>query len=82
MADDLDIGIGFRPGFGQQPNQTPEPALVEQRSQPADAIADYADRPRGPVARVAAPLGSRRPGRRPQPAGVDLAVLASSTRVP
>ena len=30
MADDLDIGIGFRPGFGQQPNPTPEPALVEQ----------------------------------------------------
>ena len=69
------LGLGFRPGFGQQPNPTPEPALVEQPSQPADVIPDYADRPRVPVARVAAPLGSRGPGRRPQPAGVDLPFL-------
>ena len=74
MADDLDLGVGFGPGFGQQPNPTPEPALVEQASPPADAVADYTDRSYPPLPRVAA-LGSRRPGRRPQPAGVELPVL-------
>ena len=77
MADDLDIGIGFRPGFGQQPNPTPEPALVEQPSQPADAVADYADRPRGPVAGVVASRG----GVRSRPGSI-LRSWASSTRVP
>ena len=48
--------------------------MIGQRSGPADAIPDYADRPRGPVAGVVASRRGR-PGRRPQPAGVDLAFL-------
>ena len=74
MSDDLHIRVGFRPGFGQQPNATPEPALMQQPSQPADAIPDYAHRPCRLAPGVAVP-GRRRPGRRPQPAGVDLSVV-------
>ena len=49
MAGDLQVGFGFRPGFGQQPDPAPEPALVQQSSQPDDAVPDYADGPARPA---------------------------------
>ena len=45
MASDLQVGLGFRPGFGQQPYPAPEPAPVLQPPQPVNAVPDYADDP-------------------------------------
>ena len=45
MAGDLQVELGFRPGFGQQP----EPAPERQPPQPVDAVADYADGPARPA---------------------------------
>ena len=53
MAGDLQVGLGFRPGFGQQPDAVPEPAPEKQPPQPVDAVADDADDPARPTARAA-----------------------------
>ena len=34
MACDLQVGLGLRPGFGQQPDAAPEPALEQQAPEP------------------------------------------------
>ena len=74
MADDLDAGIRFRPRFRQQPNPTPEPALVQQPPQPAYAVPDYADGPYRPVV-GATVLGRRCLGRGSEIAGSQLPVI-------
>ena len=38
MAGDLQVGLGFRPGFGQQPYPALEPAPVRQSPQPGDTV--------------------------------------------
>ena len=42
MGDDLQVRLGLWPGFGQQPDAAPEPALEEQPPEPVDAVPDYA----------------------------------------
>ena len=49
MVGDLQVELGFRPGFGQQPDPVPEPAPEQQPPQPVDAVADYADGPARPA---------------------------------
>ena len=76
MAGDLQVGLGFRPGFGQQPCPAPEPAPVQQPPQPGDAVTDYADGP-SRLLPATAVSGRQRPriqygagtGRRSQAAG-------------
>ena len=41
----LQVGLGFRPGFGQQPDPAPEPSPVQRAPEPGDAMPDYADGP-------------------------------------
>ncbi len=65
MAGDLQVGLGFRPGFGQQPDPAPESAPEQQPPQPVDAVADHADGPPRPMPRVAVSRRQRL-GRRPQ----------------
>ena len=81
MADDLDAGIGFGPGFGQQPNPPPEPALAQQPPQPAYAVPDYADGPYRPVV-GATVLGKWCLGRGSEIAGSQLPVIGVLHRVP
>ncbi len=40
---DLQVGLGFRPGFGQQPDPAPQVAFEHQPPEPIDAVADDAD---------------------------------------
>ena len=68
MAGDLQVGLGFRPGFGQQPYPAPEPAPVQQPPQPGNAVPDYADGP-SRLLPATAVSGRQRPGRRSQAAG-------------
>ena len=68
MAGDLQVGLGFRPGFGQRPYPAPEPAPVQQSPQPGDAVTDYADGP-SRLLPAAAVSGRERPGRRSRAAG-------------
>ena len=49
MVGDLQVELGFRPGFGQQPDPAPEPAPEQQPPQPVNAVADYADGPARPA---------------------------------
>ena len=49
MAGDLQVELGFRPGFGQQPDPAPEPAPEQQPPQPVNAVADYAAGPTRPA---------------------------------
>ena len=65
MASNLQVRLGLRPGFGQQPDAAPEASPEQQPPQPVDAVADDAGGPYRPTPGVAAP-GSRRFGRRPQ----------------
>ena len=55
MMGNLQGGLGFRPGFGQQPDPAPEPSSEQQPPQSVDAVADDADGPYRPAPRVAAP---------------------------
>ena len=71
---DLQVGLGFRPGFGQQPDAAPEASFEQQSPQPVDAVADYADGARRTAPRVPV-IGSQRLGRRPQAAWGDPAVM-------
>ena len=74
MVCDLQVGLGFRPGFGQRPDAAPEAALEQQAPEPVDAVADHADGARRTAPRVPV-MGSQRFGRRPQIAWGNLAVL-------
>ena len=74
MVGDFQVGLGFRPGFGQQPDAAPEAAPEQQPPQPVDAVADDADGPYRPAPGVAAP-GSRRSGRCAQVAWSNPAVM-------
>ena len=74
MVGDFQVGLGFRPGFGQQPDAAPEAAPEQQPPQPVDAVADDADGPYRPAPGVAAP-GSRRLGRCAQVAWGNPAVM-------
>ena len=73
-AADLQVGLGFRPGFGQQPDTTPEATPEQQAPKPVDAVADHADGARRAAPRVPM-IGSQSPGRRPQVARGDSAVM-------
>ena len=66
MASNLQVGLGFWPGFrqqpdaapeptleGQQPDAAPEPTLEEQPSEPVDAMSGYADGAARPAPGVA-----------------------------
>ena len=64
----LQAGLGFRPGFGQQPDPAPEPSPVQRAPEPGDAMPDYADGARRTAPRVPM-IGSQRFGRRAQAAG-------------
>ena len=75
------VELGFRPGFGQQPDPVPEPALVHQTAQPIDAAPEYADLPFRLLPTVAM-LGSKRLGRHPQVAWGDPAVMGVFRLVP
>ena len=59
----LQVGLGFRPRFGQQLDPAPEPSPVQRAPEPGDAMADYADGP-SRLLRAAAMSGRQRPGRR------------------
>ena len=74
MADDLDVGTGFRPGFRQQPNSAPKPALVQQPPPPAYAVPDYADGPHW-ASPVVAALRRRCLGRGSEIAGSQFPVI-------
>ena len=52
MVGDLQVGLGFRPGLGMQPDAAPEPASEQQPPQPVNAVADHADGPSQPTPRV------------------------------
>ena len=67
MAGDLQVGLGFGPGFGQQPYPAPEPSPVRQSPQPGDAVPDYADGP-SRLLPATAVRGRQRLGRRSQAA--------------
>ena len=67
MAGDLQVGLGFRPGFGQQPDPAPGLAPVQQPPQPGDAVTDYADGP-SRLLPATAVSGRQRLGRRSQAA--------------
>ena len=68
VAGDFQVGLGFGPGFGQQPDPAPETAFEQQPPQPVDAAPEYADLPFRLLPAVAMP-GRQRLGRRPQVAG-------------
>ena len=74
MASDLQVELGIRPGFGQQPYPVPEPAPVQQPPQPGDAVADYAYGPYR-LLWATAVSGRQRPGRRAQVAWGNPAVM-------
>ena len=82
VAGDFQVGLGFGPGFGQQPDPAPETALEQQPPQSVDAVADDADLPFRLLPTVAMP-GRQRPriqygagiGRRPQVAWGNPAVM-------
>ena len=65
MASNLQVELGFWPGFGQQPDAAPEAALEQQAPEPVDAVADHAHGARRTAPRVTV-IGSQRFGRRPQ----------------
>ena len=65
MASNLQVELGFWPGFGQQPDAAPEAALEQQAAEPVDAVADHAHGARRTAPRVTV-IGSQRFGRRPQ----------------
>ena len=67
MASNLQVELGFRPGFGQQPDAAPEAALEQQAPEPVDAVADHADGARRTTTGVTV-IGSQRFGRCPQAA--------------
>ena len=71
---DLQVGLGLWPGFGQQPDPAPESALEQQTPEPVNAVADHADGARRAAPRVPM-IGSQSPGRRPQVARGDSAVM-------
>ena len=56
MMGDLQVGLGFRPGFGQQSDPALEPSSEQQTPQPVDAVADDA------TVRTGLPQGLRRLG--------------------
>ena len=62
---DRQVGLGFRPGFGQQPDAAPEASFEQQPPEPVDAVADHADGARRTAPRVPV-IGSQSLGRRPQ----------------
>ena len=68
MAGDLQVGLGFGPGFREQPYPAPEPAPAHQLGHPDAALMDHADTPSRPVP-GAAVRRSQRLGRGPQAAG-------------
>ena len=70
MMSHLQVGLGLRPGFGQQPDAGPETTFEQQPPEPVDAVADHADGARGTGPRVTM-IGSQRLGRRPQVAWGD-----------
>ena len=74
MVGYFQVGLGFRPGFGQQPDAAPEAAPEQQPPQPVDAVADDADGPYRPAPGVAAPE-SRCSGRCAQVAWSNPAVM-------
>ncbi len=74
VVGDFQVGLGFGPGFGQQPDPVPEAALEQQSPQPVDAVADYADLPFRLLPTVAMP-GRQRLGRSSQVAWGDPAVM-------
>ncbi len=62
MASNLQVELGFRPGFGQQPDAAPEAALQQQAPEPVDAVvADHADGARRTATGVTV-IGSQRFG--------------------
>ena len=65
MASNLQVELGFWPGFGQQPDAAPEAALEQQAPEPVDAVADHAHGARRTAPRVTV-IGSQCFGRRPQ----------------
>ena len=71
---DLQIGLGIRPGFGQQPDAAPEAAFEQQPPEPVDTVSDHADGARWSAPRVPV-IGSQRLGRRAQVAWGNPAVL-------
>ena len=81
VVGDFQVGLGFGPGFGQQPDPVPEVTLEQQSPQPVDAVADYADLPFRLLPTVAMP-GRQRLGRSSQVAWGILRSWASSTLVP
>ena len=74
MASNLQVELGFRPGFGQQPDAAPEAAPEQQAPEPVDAVADHADGARRTATGVPV-IGRQRFGRRPQVAWGDTSVL-------
>ena len=81
MVGDFQVGLGFRPGFGQQPDAAPEAAPEQQPPQPVDAVADYADGPYRP-AQGSRRLGAGALGGVRRLPGAILRSWASSTLVP
>ena len=81
MASDLQVELGIRSGFGQQPYPVPEPPPVPQPPQPGDAVADYAYGPYR-LLWATAVSGRQRPGRRSQAAGGDPPGIGVSTLAP
>ena len=71
---DRQVGLGFRPGFRQQPDAAPEASFEHQPPEPVDAVADHADGARRTAPRVPM-IGSQSLGRPPQIARGDPAVL-------
>ena len=63
---DLQVGLGFRPGSGQQPDTAPEASLEQQTPESVDAVADHADGARRTAPRVPM-IGSQSPGRQGGP---------------
>ena len=74
MVGNLQVGLGLRPGFRQQPDTAPQAALEQQPPEPVDAVADHADGARRTGPRVTM-IGSQRLGRRPQITWINPAVL-------
>ena len=69
MMGDLQVGLGFRLGSGQQPSTAPEAPLEQQTPEPVDAVEDHADGSRRTAPRVPI-IGSQTPGRHDGPGQV------------
>ena len=77
MMSDLQVRLGLRPGFGQQPDVGPEATLEQQAPEAVDTVADHADGARRTAPRMPM-IGIQRLGRRPQIAWINPLVIQSN----